>query len=106
MTSDPLSLSNIYLRYGSADVFERADTRTRGIPRLTPSDVFTVQNADGPSYRVEIRGGVAGFVCAHDVKGAHMPLADREQQHVDNRAALAPRSPSGWRGLVQRLQSR
>ena len=92
------------LRYGSADVFDRADTRAKVIARLTPSDAFTVQGADGDFYRVELPGAVAGFVYAHNVVGTDLPLTAIEQRQADDRAALAGRPPEGWRGWAQRLR--
>jgi hypothetical protein len=92
------------LRYGSADVFDRADTRAQVIARLTPSDEFTVQGADGDFYRVELPGPVAGFVYAHNVVGTDLPLTAVEQRQADDRTALAARPPEGWRGWAQRLR--
>ena len=102
-TSDPAP-ENVRLRYGSASVFERPDTRAKEIGQLGPSDVITVLGSEGEFYRVALPDGTVGFVWAHNVDGAHLPLTTSEQQRADERTAAADRPPGGWRGILQRLQ--
>jgi hypothetical protein len=103
MASFSATPGNLGLRYGSANVFDRADTRATVIAHLTPSDVFTVRGADGDFYRVELPGPVVGFVYAHNIVGTDLPLTAVGQRQADDRAALAARPTGGWRGWAQRL---
>ena len=109
MASPPPSPGNVHLRYGSADVFERADTRAKVIAQLAPNDPFTVLGTEtraGTSdefYQVRLPDGTIGFVYAHNLTGSDMPLTDREQHTADESAAAAAKPPGGWRGLRQRL---
>jgi len=92
------------LRYGSAEVFDRADTRASVIARLAPGDPFTVHGSEGEFYRVELADGGMGFIYAQNIVGADLPLTANEQRNAEDRAALAARPPGGWRGWVQRLR--
>lgn len=104
MVSHSATPGTLGLRYGSAAVFDRADTRAKVIAQLSPADAFTVHGAEGEFYRVELPGPVAGFVYAHNVVGTDLPLTTTEQHLADDRAALAARPPGGWRGWAQRLR--
>jgi hypothetical protein len=95
---------NVQLRYGSAVVFDRADLRAQEVGRLEPGDPLLVLSAEGEFYRVQLPDGAAGFVFAHNLTGAHMPLTASEQDHADRRAAVADQAPTGWRGLLHRLR--
>src|SRR3954466_12040993 len=102
-SSSPLP-GNVGLRYGSADVFERADTRASVVARLTTGDPFTVAGTEGEFYRVQVPGVADGYIYAQNLVGTNMPLTVNEQRNADDRAALAAR-PSGFlRGLLQRLR--
>src|SRR3954454_17337738 len=86
------------LRYGSADVYARADTRAQVITRLARGDPFTVHGAEGEFYHVLLHDGALGFVYAQNVTGADLPLTAIEHQLADDRAALAARATGGWWG--------
>jgi hypothetical protein len=104
MASSSPTPGNLGLRYGSADVFDRADTRASVIARLAPGDSFTVDGTDGEFYRVHLPDGGVGFIYAQNVIGTDMPLTANEQRNADDRAAFAARPAGGWRGLLQRLR--
>jgi hypothetical protein len=104
MASSSPTPDKVGLRYGSADVFERADTRASVIARLTPGDPFTVAGTDGEFYRVQVPGVVDGYIYAQNLVGMNMPLTANEQRNADDRAAIAARPTGGWRGLLQRLR--
>jgi hypothetical protein len=106
MTSNAPVPGNLKLRYGTADVFERADTRAKVIARLTRDDPFTVLGTEGEYYQVRLPDGAVGFIYAQNVVGTDMPLTVNEQRNADDRAAEAARPPRGWRGLVERLRGR
>ena len=106
MASPPPSPGNLRLRYGSADVFDRADTRAKVIAQLARSDPFTVLGTQDEFYQVRLPDGAVGFIWAQNVSGTDMPLTVNEQRDADDRAALAARPPQGWRGLLQRLRRR
>jgi hypothetical protein len=50
------------LRYGSADVFERADTHSKVIAQLAPHDPFTVLGTEAEYYQVRLPDGAGGFI--------------------------------------------
>ena len=104
MASPPPSPGNLRLRYGSADVFERADTRAKVIAQLASHDPFAVLGTEGEFYQVRLPDGAVGFIYAHNVVGTDMPLTGAEQRTADDRAAEAARPPRGWRGLLHRLR--
>lgn len=104
MASSSPTPSHLGLRYGSAEVFERADTRAAVVARLAPGDPFTVHGTEGEFYRVQLAGGGEGFVYAQNLIGTDMPLTANEQRNADDRAAIAARPPGGLRGLLQRLR--
>ncbi len=95
MASNRPTPTNLSLRYNTADVFDRADTRAHVIAHLTQADPFTVLGTEGDFYQVRLPDGVVGFIYAQ---------TDREQHEADSRAARAARPPGGWRGLLQRLR--
>src|SRR5918992_685548 len=97
---------DLRLRYGSASVFNRADTRAPVIAQLNPGDPFAVLGTEGEFYHVRLPDGPLGFIYAHNVVGTDMPLTDSEQRNTDERAARAARPSQGWRGLLQRLRGR
>jgi hypothetical protein len=103
MASNQPTPTNLSLRYKTADVFDRADTRATVIAHLTQADPFTVLGAEGEFYQVRLPDGVVGFIFAHNVRGTDMPLTDLEQGRADTQAANAARPPGGWRGLLRRL---
>jgi hypothetical protein len=103
MASNLVPPGNVHLRYSSADMFERADTRAKVIARLAQHDPFTVLGAEGEFYQVRLPDGPVGFVYAQNVVGTDMPLTVNEQRNADDRAAQAARPLPGWRGLVHRL---
>jgi hypothetical protein len=96
--------SNISLRYNTADVFERADTRAKVIAHLTQADPFTVLGTESEFYQVRLPDGVVGFIYAHNVIGTDMPLTDIEQRDADERAARDARPPGGMKGMFRRLR--
>jgi hypothetical protein len=104
MASNAPVPGNLRLRYGSADVFERADTRAKVIAQLAREDPFAVLGTEGEYYQVRLPDGAMGFIYAHNVAGTDMPLTVNEQLNADDRAAEAARPPAGWRGLLQRLR--
>ena len=103
MAGPPSPPGNLRLRYGSADVFDRADTRAKVIAQLAQGEPFSVLGTDGEFYQVRLPGGAEGFIWAQNVSGTDMPLTANEQRNADDRAALAARRPQGWRGLLQRF---
>jgi hypothetical protein len=104
MASNSPTPSNLSLRYNTADVFDRADTRATVIAHLTQADPFTVLGAEGEFYQVRLPDGVVGFIFAHNVRGTDMPLTALEQGRADAEAASASRSSGGWRGRLQRFR--
>src|SRR5919202_441630 len=102
MASPPPSPGNLRLRYGSADVFERADTRAKVIAQLASHDPFAVLGTEGEFYQVRLPDGAVGFIYAHKFVGTDIPLPVTEQRAADDRAAAAARPPRGWRGLLHR----
>lgn len=109
MASTQPTPENVGLRYGSANVFERADTHAKVIALLGPEDPFTVLGTETRTstsdefYQVRLADGTLGFVYAHNLVGSHMPLTDREQDTADKQAAADTKPPGGWRGLRQRF---
>jgi hypothetical protein len=101
-TNQPLP-GNLRLRYGTASVFERADTRSKEVAQLGVADVYTVLGADGEYYHVQLADGTDGYVYAANVVGTDMPLTASEQVIADDRAALASHPAGGWRGMLKRL---
>ena len=101
-TSQPMP-GNLRLRYGTASVFERPDTRSKEVAQLGAVDVYTVVGAEGEYYHVQLADGTDGYVYASNVVGTDMPLTASEQVIADERAALASRPQGGWRGMVKRL---
>src|SRR5687768_272811 len=104
MTSPSPSPGNLRLRYGSADVFEGADTKAKVIAQLRPDDPFTVLGTEGEFYQVRLPDGAVGFIYAHNVIGTDMPLTVNEQRNADERAVRDARPPQGWRGLIHRAR--
>ena len=104
MANDSPLPSNLRLRYGSANIFDQADTRSKVTGILHPDDTFTVLGTEGEFYQVRLSDGAVGFVYAQNVVGTDMPLTANEQRNADDRAALAARPVAGWRGLLQRLR--
>lgn len=104
MASQPPTPSDVRLRYGSANVFDRADTRATVIGLLNPDDPFTVLGSEGDFYQVSLPDGARGYIYAQNVIGTDMPLTATEQQNADDRAALAARPSGGWRGVLNRLR--
>jgi hypothetical protein len=104
MANPPPPPGNLSLRYGAADVFDRADTRAKVIAQLVRGEPFTVLGTEGEFYQVRLPDETVGFIWAQNVSGTDMPLTANEQRDVDDRAALAARPPQGWRGLLQRLR--
>src|SRR3954462_10910450 len=94
---------NVRLRYGSANVFERADEHSPQVGQLATDDPFAVLGTEEEFYRVSLPDETVGFVYAHNLVGSHMPLTASEQHSADDRAAVAARREGGWRGLLQRL---
>jgi|SRR5215216_2967576 len=94
---------NLRLRYGTASVFERPDTRSKEVAQLGAADVYTVEGVEGEYYQVKLADGTAGYVYSSNVVGTDMPLTANEQVMADERAALANHSEGGWRGMVKRL---
>jgi hypothetical protein len=97
---------NVQLRYGSASVFERADTHAKEVGKLQRGDPLVVLGTEGEFYQVRLPDGTVGFVYAHNLVGSNMPLTTSEQETADVRAAAATRPPGGWRGVLQRLRGR
>jgi Bacterial SH3 domain len=95
---------NVRLRYQSAGVFERADTRSREIAQLGPGDPFTVLGTEGDYYQVRLANGTLGYIWVQNLTGSNMPLTTNEQAMADERAAAAVRPPTGWRGVLHRLR--
>jgi len=95
---------NVRLRYHSAGVYERADTRSQEVAQLGLGDPFAVLGIEGEYYQVRLATGTIGFVWAHNLTGSNMPLTTSEQATADHRAAAAARPPSGWRGVLHRLR--
>jgi hypothetical protein len=106
MTPSQPPPENVGLRYQSAGVYERADTRSPEVAQLGPGDPFTVLGTEGEYYQVRLANGTIGFVWAHNLTGSNMPLTPSEQTTADGRAAAAARPPSGWRGVLHRLRRR
>jgi hypothetical protein len=104
MSSDAPLPGNLRLRYGSADVLERADARAKVIAQLARDDPFTVLGTEGEFYQVRLPDGATGFIYAQNVSGTDMPLTVNEQHDADDRAEQAARPPQGWRGLLHRLR--
>ena len=104
MASGQPALENVGLRYKSAKVFERADTRSPEVGHLESADPFTVLGTEGEYYQVRLADGSVGFVWAHNLTGSHMPLTANEQKTADERAAEAAKPPGGWRGALNRLR--
>ncbi len=102
-TSSP-SPRDVRLRYGSANVFGRADARERAIAQLAPGDPFTVLGTEAEFYQVRLPDGTVGFVYAQNLVGTDMPLTVSGQRNADDRAAFAARPPGGLRGLLHRLR--
>ncbi|HZR97731.1 MAG TPA: SH3 domain-containing protein [Chloroflexota bacterium] len=105
MASSSPSPDNVGLRYGSAEVFDRADTHASVVARLAPGDPFTVHGTEGEFYRVRLQDQTEGFVYAQNLMGRNMPLTANEQRNADERAAFAARPSGGWRGLLQRFRN-
>ena len=106
MSSDQPAPENVKLRYQSATVFERADTRSPEVAQLGADDPFTVLGTEGEYYQVRLADGRVGFVWAHNLAGSNMPLTANEQREADARAAADAKPPGGWRGAFNRLRGR
>ena len=106
MTAGQPTPENVVLRYGSAKVFERADTNSPEITVLGAGDAFTVLGTEGEYYQVRLADGTLGFVWSHNVDGTDMPLTTNEQARADERAADAARPPGGWRGAMNRIRGK
>ena len=104
MASNQPGPTHLRLRYKTASIFERADTRSPEVGHLEEHDAFTVLGAEGEFYHVQLPSGMVGFVYAHSVVGTDMPLTDREQHNADERAAEAAKPTGGWRGALDRLR--
>ncbi len=104
MASSLPAPDNLQLRYGSANVFARADTRAKVIAQLNLGDPFSVLGTEDEFYQIRLPDGTVGFVYAQNVVGTDMPLTANEQRNADDRAATAASRPSGWRGVLQRLR--
>jgi hypothetical protein len=102
VTGQPLP-GDLRLRYGTASVFERADTHSKEVAVLAATDAFTVVGAEGEYYRVQLTEGSVGYIYAHNLQGTNMPLTASEQVQSDARAAYDARPPGGLRGIVKRL---
>jgi hypothetical protein len=103
MATDVPAPENGQLRYGSANVFERADVHSPQVGELTTNDPFVVLGTEEEFYQVRLPDATVGFVYAHNLIGSHMPLTASEQHTADDRAAAAARPHGGWRGLLGRL---
>src|SRR5215207_1636472 len=103
MATMPPVPEDVELRYGSASVFGQADVYSPHVRELAQGDPFTIDGTEGDFYRVTLPDGVAGFIYAHNLRGNHMPLTDRQQHDADDRAAAAARPSGGWRGTLNRL---
>ena len=103
MATDSPAPENVQLRYGSANVFERADVHSPQVAQLATNDPFLVLGTEEEFYRVSLSDQTVGFVYAHNLVGSHMPLTASEQHTADDRAAAAARPRGGWRGLLERL---
>jgi hypothetical protein len=106
MATDSQVPANVQLRYGSANVFERADVHSPQVGQLATDDPFDVLGTEEEFYRVSLPDKTVGFVYAHNLVGSHMPLTASEQHTADDRAAAAARPHGGWRGLLERLPGR
>jgi hypothetical protein len=106
MATDTPAPENVRLRYGSANVFERADVHSPQVGQLATDDPFVVLGTEEEFYRVSLPDGTVGFVYAHNLVGSHMPLTASEQHTADDLAAAAARPHGGWRGLLERLPGR
>ena len=104
MASDQPAPENVELRYKSAKVFERADTRSPEVAHLESGAAFTVLGTEGEYYQVRLADGTIGFIWAHNLTGSNMPLTANEQKTADERAAEAAKPPGGWRGALNRLR--
>ena len=104
MTTGQPMPDNVVLRYGSAKVFERADTLSPELTLLGPDDTFTVLGTESEYYQVRLADGRVGFVWSHNVDGTDMPLTTNEQTRADERAARAAQPPGGWRGAMNRIR--
>jgi hypothetical protein len=104
MANDQPAPENVRLRYGAAPVFERADAGSRQLGQLAPSDSITVLGAEGDFYQVRLPDGTRGFVYWHNLAGSNMPLTASEQAQAALAASAANAPPSGWRGVLHRLQ--
>jgi hypothetical protein len=96
--------TNVQLRYASASIFDRADTRAQEVGRLAPGDPVTVLGTESDFYRVQLPDGTTGFVYAHNLIGSDMPLTANEQAESDRQATIAAQRPSGLRGMLHRLR--
>ena len=94
---------DVQLRYGSASVFAQADVYSPHVREMAKGDPFTIDGTEGDFFRVTLPDGVPGFIYAHNLRGNHLPLTDRQQHDADHRAALAAQPAGGWRGAVNRL---
>ncbi len=102
MSADQPAPGNVQLRYTSAKVFERPDTRASEIGELARGDAFSVLGTDGEFYQIRLPNGTNGFVYAHNVVGSNLPLTASEQETAARRAAEAAYAGSGWRGVLKR----
>lgn len=97
---------NVQLRYGSTKVFERPDTRAPEVGELARDDAFSVLGTEGDYYHIQLSDGTSGFVYAHNLIGADLPLTAIEQENATRRAAEAAHSAGGWRGALKRRLGR
>jgi hypothetical protein len=102
MATEQPTTGTVQLRYGSAKVFEQADTRGRELGELTQGDSFSVVSAEGEYYQVKLADGTIGYVYAHNLTGSSLPATAVQQADADRRAANTARDAEGWRGSVKR----
>ena len=104
MASNQPAPANVRLRYGASPVFERANTASGQIGQLAPGDPIPVLGAEGDFYQVRLPDGAVGFVYWHNLIGSNMPITASERAQADSLAAAASQPPTGWRGILHRLQ--
>ena len=102
MATDSPVPADIQLRYGSAKVFERPDTRAPEVGELTRDDAFSVLGTESSYFHVQLRGGSLGYVYASNLVGADLPPTALEQETALRRAAEAAHAGGGWRGALKR----
>lgn len=95
---------HVRLRYGVAPVFEEANSSSRQLGQLAPGDPITVLGAEEDFYQVRLADGTLGFIYWHNLVGSNMPLTASEKVQAALLTAAANEPPSGWRGILHRLQ--